>query len=95
MKILTLIVPGRDHSLPLLYILIPSASILFTWIYCLQSNYTNNIKNPRFSIIVWLKSSISITDQERDAYVHLLNVRHTIRDHKSFLFFAFFCYGNN
>lgn len=51
MKILTLIVPGRDHSLPLLYILIPSVPILFVWIYCLWSNYINNIKKLDFLLL--------------------------------------------
>lgn len=89
MKILTLIVPHRDHSLPLLYILITSAPILFKLIYCLWSNYIITSKKPRFFIIVLLESSTSITNQQRDAYVHLLNVRHSMRN-ESFLFFEFF-----
>lgn len=93
MKILTLILHGRDDSLPLLYILIPSASILFMWIYCLWSGLSQQPQIPRFSIIVWLKISISITEQERDAYVHTYasQCETLCQGPGSFLILCFFC----
>lgn len=72
MKILMLIVHGRDHSLPLLCMLTPSATFLFMWVYWFS-------ETQLFPIIIWLKINTGINEWERDRCVPV-SVRYHIRE---------------